>query len=97
MVLPKGFNELELLQVEADFYQIEELISAIEDHKRIAELKEGDVIAALFIISHSNDFYGDFCSVYKRKKKLILKGYIVVLLFVAIQKSDHTWRMIVGY
>lgn len=68
LVLPKGFNELELLQVEADFYQIEELISAIEDHKRIAELKEGDVIAALFIISHSNDFYGDFCSVYKRKK-----------------------------
>ena len=73
--LPKGFNELELLQVEADFYQIEELISAIEDHKRITEIKEDDGNAALFIISHSSYYDGDFRSVYKRKKtnKLILR------------------------
>ena len=69
LVLPKGFNELELLQVEADFYQIEKLISAIEDHKRITEIKEDDGNAALFITSHSSYFEGDFRSVYKRKKK----------------------------
>ena len=39
-VLPKHFNELELLQVEADFYQIEDLISAIEHRKNEVEVKE---------------------------------------------------------
>ena len=43
LVLPQGFNELELLKVEADFYQIEGLISAVsavEHHKTKVEVKE---------------------------------------------------------
>ena len=66
LVLTKGFNELELLQVEADCYQMEELISAIEDHKRVTEIKEGDGNVALFIFSHSMYINDNFCSVYKK-------------------------------
>ena len=33
LVLQKNFNELELLETEADLYQIEDLISAIEHIK----------------------------------------------------------------
>ena len=39
LVLPKHFNELDLLQTEADFYQIEDLISAVELCKREVEVK----------------------------------------------------------
>ena len=42
LVLPKEFNELELLQLEADFYQIEDLISAVEDRKKEVKVKETD-------------------------------------------------------
>ena len=38
LALPKNFNELELLQTEADFYQIEDLILAVELCKREAEV-----------------------------------------------------------
>ena len=40
LVLPKYFNELELLQTEADFYEIVDFISAIEHYKREVEIKE---------------------------------------------------------
>ena len=33
LVLPKNFNELQLLETEADFFQIEDLISALQHHK----------------------------------------------------------------
>ena len=33
LILPKGFNELELLEVEADFYQIDDLMAAMEYQK----------------------------------------------------------------
>ena len=42
LVLPEGFNELELLQLEADFYQIEDLISAVENRKKEVKVKEAD-------------------------------------------------------
>lgn len=38
LVLPEDFKELELLRLEADFYQIEDLISAIEYRKREVEI-----------------------------------------------------------
>ena len=38
LVLQKHFNKLELLQTEADFYQIEDLISAVELCKREVEV-----------------------------------------------------------
>ena len=94
MVLLKGFNELKLLLVEADFYQIEGFVAAIEDHQRITEVKDGDGIVALFCISHSEVNRGDFCSVYKKPNELILNRCIVVFL-VTIQKLDHTCRMII--
>ena len=53
LVLPKCFNELELLQAEADFYQIEDLISAVELCKREAEAKQQDEVhVLLFCILH---------------------------------------------
>ena len=56
LVLPQGFNELELLKVEADFYQIEGLISAVsavEHHKTKVEVKEWDETPVLlFSILH---------------------------------------------
>ena len=47
LVLPKQFNELDLLQTEADFYQIENLISAVEHHKK--ESKEDDDVNLLLL------------------------------------------------
>ena len=38
LVLQKHFKKLELLQTEADFYQIEDLISAVELCKREVEV-----------------------------------------------------------
>ena len=56
LVLPQGFNELELLKVEADFYQIEGLISAVsavEHRKTKVEVKEWDETPVLlFSILH---------------------------------------------
>ena len=56
LVLPQGFNELELFKVEADFYQIEGLISAVsavEHRKTKVEVKEWDETPVLlFSILH---------------------------------------------
>ena len=49
LVLPKHFNELELLQTEADFYQIEGLISAVEHYKKQAEVKQRDEVHVLLL------------------------------------------------
>ena len=57
LVLPKQFNEFDLLQTEADFYQIEDLISAIEHHKREMKVKERDGIhILLFCILHYREW-----------------------------------------
>ena len=47
LVLPEGFNELDLLQLEADFYQIEDLISAVENRKKEVKVKEADDVNLL--------------------------------------------------
>ena len=47
LVLPKQFNEFDLLHTEADFFQIEDLISAVEHRKREVEMKERDGIHIL--------------------------------------------------
>ena len=44
LVLHEGFSELELLQLQADFYQIEDLISAVEHLKKKVKVKEDDEI-----------------------------------------------------
>ena len=49
LLLPKHFSELDLLQTEADFFQIEGLISAVEHHKRAVEVKEWDEIYVLML------------------------------------------------
>ena len=49
LVLPEGFNELELLQTEADFYQIEDMISAVEHHKREVVVKKWDEAPLLLL------------------------------------------------
>ena len=59
LVLPEGFNELELLQLEADFYQIEDLISAVENRKKEVKVKEADnVNLLLFSIIRYDDHRG---------------------------------------
>ena len=40
LVLSEDFNELKLLQVEANFWQIEDLISAVGHQKREVEVKK---------------------------------------------------------
>lgn len=47
LVLPEGFNESELLQLEADFYQIEDLISAVEHLRKEVKVKEDDSVNIL--------------------------------------------------
>ena len=49
LVLPEDFNELELLQLGADFYQIGDLASTIDYHKREREVKQRDDILTLFL------------------------------------------------
>ena len=59
LVLPKGFCELELLQEEASFYQIEDLISTINNHKSEKEEEYDHVL--LFCKAHY-EAYSDFDS-----------------------------------
>ena len=49
LVLPDSFNELELLQLEADFYQIGDLASAIDYHKREVEVNQRDDVHTLLL------------------------------------------------
>ena len=50
LVSPKHFNELELLQTEANFSQIEDLASAVEHHKRVVdEERERDEVHVLLV------------------------------------------------
>ena len=58
LVLPKQFNDLDLLHTEADFYQIEDLISAIEHHRREIEVKERDWIHILLFCILRYDVWG---------------------------------------
>ena len=55
------------------YYQIEGLVSAIEDHKRITEVKNGDGIVTIFCISHSDINRAGFCSVYIKAKQTDFK------------------------
>ena len=59
LILPKGFCELELLQEEASFYQIEDLISTINNHKSEKEEEYDHVL--LFCKAHY-EAYSDFDS-----------------------------------
>ena len=55
LILPKGFCELELLQAEANFYQIEDLISTIQNHK--SEIENVDYVL-LFCMAHYQAYSG---------------------------------------
>ena len=59
LILPKGFCELELLQEEASFYQIEDLISTINNHK---SEKEEDYDHVLLFCKAHYEAYSDFDS-----------------------------------
>ena len=59
LILPKGFCELELLQVEASFYQIEDLISTIYNHK---SEKEDDYDYVLLFCKAHYEACSDFDS-----------------------------------
>ena len=55
LILPKGFCEMELLQEEANFYQIEDLISTIQNHK--SEIENVDYVL-LFCMAHYQAYSG---------------------------------------
>ena len=59
LILPKGFCELELLQEEASFYQIEDLVSTINNHK---SEKEEDYDHVLLFCKAHYEAYSDFDS-----------------------------------
>ena len=60
LVLPEGFNELELLQLEADFYQIKDLISAVEHLKKEVKVKEDDEVnLMLFSVLHYRNVHDE--------------------------------------
>ena len=59
LILPKGFCELELIQEEASFYQIEDLISTINNHK---SEKEEDYDHVLLFCKAHYEAYSDFDS-----------------------------------
>lgn len=59
LILPKGFCELELLQSEASFYQIEDLISTINNHKNE---KGNDYDYVLLFCKAHYEAYSDFDS-----------------------------------
>ena len=73
LVLPEEFNELELLQLEADFYQIEDLISAVEDRKKEVKVKETDdahlLVFAIIFFKNSRGSYDDFIKVFIKSKE----------------------------
>ena len=49
LVLSEDFNQLKLLQMEANFCQIEDLVSAVEHHQRDVEVKKGDEAPILLL------------------------------------------------
>ena len=59
LVLPKGFCELELLEEEASFYEIEDLISTMNNHK---SEKEEDYDHVLLFCKAHYEAYSDFDS-----------------------------------
>ena len=59
LILPKGFCELELLEEEASFYEIEDLISTMNNHKSEKEEEYDHVL--LFCKAHY-EAYSDFDS-----------------------------------
>ena len=63
LVLPKYFNELELLQTEADFYEIEDFISAIEHHKREVDIKECHEVHVFLCCTFSYACEGKECEI----------------------------------
>ena len=59
LILPKGFCELELLEEEASFYEIEDLISTMNNHK---SEKEEDYDHVLLFCKAHYEAYSDFDS-----------------------------------
>ena len=113
LVLPKYFNELELLQAEADFYGIEELILAVEHHRGVLEVKERDEVhILLFCIFRYNSLVNQSILVSHQCKnvRLFKKSKDTGFQFVAYYLQELTehmkqtrkdsrfiCRMIVGY
>ncbi|XP_035663810.1 BTB/POZ domain-containing protein KCTD21-like [Branchiostoma floridae] len=56
LVLPEDFKELRLLEMEADFYQIQPLIEALKTHKARLETGPCDVV----VLSHRHNPYHPF-------------------------------------
>ena len=79
LVLPKHFNELELLQTEADFYQIEDLISAVEHRKRELEVKQRAEVHVLLLCIFHYEYWGSL----KREVKLLKSSKDTGFKFVA--------------
>ena len=95
LVLPKCFNELELLQAEADFYQIEDLISAVELCKREAEAKQQDEVhVLLFCILHYINRQGILSRHQCKDVRLFKKSKDTGFQFVAynLQEFDTTYK-----
>ena len=70
LVLPENFNESELLQLEADFYQIEDLISAIKHRKVEVAIKDGrEVHMLLFFALHCKIGFTMNIKLFKIRKK----------------------------
>lgn len=83
LILPKGFNELELLEVEADFYQIDDLMAAIECQKvkAIEDQKENKIE----MDKDDNDTF-IFCNL---RGQELTSPYNNSNVLVVYQKSKH--------
>ena len=69
LVLPENFNESELLQLEADFYQIEDLISAIKHRKIEVAIKDGREVHTLLVFTlHRKNGYTTDIKLFKKSK-----------------------------
>eukprot|EP00058_Branchiostoma_floridae_P022597 XP_002608087.1 hypothetical protein BRAFLDRAFT_91435 [Branchiostoma floridae] len=56
LVLPEDFKELHLLEMEADFYQIQPLIEALKNYKRRSETSPCEVV----VLSYAHNSYVPF-------------------------------------
>eukprot|EP00058_Branchiostoma_floridae_P022596 XP_002608086.1 hypothetical protein BRAFLDRAFT_91436 [Branchiostoma floridae] len=69
LVLPEDFKELRLLEMEADFYQIQPLIEAVENYK--ARLEAGTCDVVFLSVCDGNLSVGASSSEVKGKSKVL--------------------------
>ena len=102
LVLPEGFNEVELLWLGADFYQIGDLASAIDCYEGEVEVNQRDNIHTLLLrIIHynQNNKVNTYIKLFKRSKDTGFKfGDDKLECFAEMKmRLELIYRVIHGY